>query len=149
MPKMSIFFKQELYDKIKAHKRHINCSKICQQAIEDVINERERRLNPDNVRMESIIKRLIKEKTKMLDVTKSSGIKDGIKWSRTASYKSLTNVIHVIEEGNTFAEDIARGFNFNHTPSVQVNESNMQDYWKGFIDGIMEFYEDIRKELGE
>ena len=98
--RINISIPDELHESLQQFKDTINVSKICQEAITEIVQRKEdfrKRMN-ESQEMKEIIKRLQKEKTMSEGIVFERGKKDGEEWAKIAHYDDLVARVDELEE---------------------------------------------------
>ena len=93
--RINISIPDELYERLQEYKGRVNVSKVCQDAISDVIRKKEtfKRSVTEMPELEEIIERLRKEKNYSRHKVFELGEMVGISWAKQADYETLVDRI--------------------------------------------------------
>jgi predicted CopG family antitoxin len=172
--RITISIPDDLYDQLQLYKNSFNVSKLCQKAIEKEIKKKIAFLESikgQGPKMSEVIKRLIREKNILLDDVINFGRRDGIRWTKAASYFEIQSALKIenaidlpeavdgiwyyIDKLHGYPDDeeydnLIKAFN-NLNPAIQVDDINkkyfVSCYWVGFKKGIDEFWEEVKDKI--
>jgi hypothetical protein len=161
--RISISIPDELQEKMEKWKDSFNYSGICQDAIRQKIQRKEdfqRRLTGEPEEMEQIVERLKKEKAETEQNYFDDGKVQGLKWAKSSHYEnimvalkwdSLDTAMMAMSvhesEWDDFLETHVGSVAYGH-PVKFMEDMPLQ--WKnGFLEGIREFWDEVKSRLQE
>ncbi|MFP4364110.1 MAG: hypothetical protein ACLFR1_09595 [Spirochaetia bacterium] len=154
--KITISVPDFLFEQIEKWRKSFNLSKIFQEAVGEAIKRKEglqARLQTD-FSFSEIVKRLKNEKQEYVKEWTERGRSAGFSWAQRAHYIELKNALketpHTLIRDNTV---LTEAFSlFSHTEEAAATEKkdeNLMFFAQGFASGIHEFWEIVKKELGQ
>jgi len=141
---ISVSLPDELYERVQVVKESINVSGICQEALEKEIEIQE--LLKKGTKM-STIEKLRKQKEEHDEVYFDEGKSDGIKDAEDMDYEELLEVVKCgngIYKTDVYYNRLKDGIEEKSNDDSAFNESMYIDGW---IEGVTEFYDEIKDEL--
>lgn len=140
---ITVSLPDELFERVQAVKESINVSGICQAALEKEIEKQE--LLKKGKQM-STIERLKKQKEQYDQQYFDEGKSDGIKDAEDMDYAELLGITC---EDNIYQTEIYFNYLKDEVEGKRRYEPafNEEKYLEGWVEGVKEFYEQIKDEL--
>lgn len=161
MAKVTISVPDELYEKMQEWKSSLNFSKVFQNAVSGMIQNKVALTSKIRNEMDfpSIVERLKKEKIDFEFNIKEWGKKDGIEWCKTAHYHELQYALTLTTFENP-DRDEELGDYFSHMfgkykKRIMATGKKAQDavndfsekYLKGWKEGVELFWKEVKDKL--
>ncbi len=159
--RLTIAVPESLYDRLQKVKEEINISGVCQEALERAVTLKEFTLNCSD--RETLIERLKLERKAVLTQIKEKGFKFGQKSAQQLTYQDFQrielrkNITANLDEAAF--EDMWEFLN-SHQPQAEMgldedglcgllvlNEGNKAAFVKGWIEGILSVWDDIKNQV--
>jgi predicted CopG family antitoxin len=159
--KITISVPDELYEKMKSWKSHLNFSRVFQHAVSGMIQKKEELTSRirSEIDLSSIIARLRKEKIDYEFNITEWGRKDAVEWCKTANYRELQYALSWVPRQDP-DRDAQLGDYFSHrfaeykkrlTSTGQKAHDWLNvfsdKYIKGWKEGVESFWDEVKDKL--
>ncbi len=154
--KVTISIPEVLHEKMNEWRNSFNLSKMFQETLAEAISKKEafqKRLMEDTS-LSDIIDRLKKEKVLSEKNYFENGIKDGLKWAKSAHYDELQYAVFFAPEKNPLNDSVLGDFfkrvqKSDRMMAISEGLSNryFESYIDGWKDGVSEFWKKIKDKL--
>ena len=171
--RLSISISESLYERLQKHKDNIKVSKICQQALEDVLIIEELKHEAD---VKKMTERLKIEKSNLLKYFKAEGIKDGMKDALEMDFQGLVAVEQYVpgkDDGNApffkfMSDRTNEKYNRIHYGMLVIEKVEDEDgveswclfehdgnalpgasdaYWGGWNEGVVKIWKKVKNNI--